>query len=104
MAKQIAFDSPQLIWEASKESVLSGKGNQNLSGAWKLILLGDGSPTRHLKLRTGHEGAVKLISMEVEINQNNRAPIEIQELKQPLLKRQVWLTCGNLTLAWAESW
>ena len=68
------------------------------------MLLGDGSPTRHLRLLTGHEVEVKLIAMELELKPDKTAPIEIKELKPPLLRRQVWLKCGTQTLAWAESW
>ena len=98
------LSSPEVIWEASKENVLSGKGNHKLSGPWQLMLLGDGSPTRHLKLLTGHEVAIKVISMAMENNNENGVPEEVNELEPPLIRRQVWLTCGNLTLAWAESW
>lgn len=101
---QSQLPSPKVIWRASKESVLSGKGNHKLSGAWQLMLLGDGSPTRHLKLLTGHEVAIKVISMGMENNNQNGVPDEVNELEPPLIRRQVWLTCGNLTLAWAESW
>ncbi len=68
------------------------------------MLLGDGSPTRHLRLLTGHEVEVKLIAMEHEPSPMEGAPIEITELIPPLLRRQVWLTCNSHTLAWAESW
>jgi len=68
------------------------------------MLLGDGSPTRHLRLLTGYEVQVKLIAMEYEPHPNLGAPIETKELKLPLLRRQVWLTCNSQTLAWAESW
>ena len=98
------LSSPEVIWQASKENVLSGKGNQNLSGPWQLMLLGDGSPTRHLKLLTAHEVAIKVISMAMESNNESEAPEEVNELEKPLLRRQVWLTCRELTLAWAESW
>ncbi len=103
-SNQSQLSSPEVIWKASKENVLSGKGNQKLSGPWQLMLLGDGSPTRHLKLLTGHEVAIKVISMTMEKNHQNEAPEEVNELDPPLLRRQVWLTCGDLTLAWAESW
>tara|TARA_Y100001978_G_C23473439_1_gene328066 strand:+ start:76 stop:660 length:585 start_codon:yes stop_codon:yes gene_type:complete len=102
-SNQSPLSSPQVIWEASKENVLSGKGNHKLSGPWQLMLLGDGSPTRHLKLLTGHEVAIKVISMAMENNKNG-VPEEVNELEPPLIRRQVWLTCGDLTLAWAESW
>ncbi len=68
------------------------------------MLLGDGSPTRHLQLLTGYEVEVKLIAMEVEGEPINDAPREVKELVNPLLRRQVWLTCNSQTLAWAESW
>ena len=68
------------------------------------MLLADGSPTRHLKLLTGHEVAIKVTSMAMESNNQNGIPVEVNELEPPLLRRQVWLTCGDLTLAWAESW
>ena len=100
---QSQLSSPEVIWEASKENVLSGKGTQKLSGPWQLMLLGDGSPTRHLMLLTGHEVAIKVISMAMENNKNG-FPEEVNELQPPLIRRQVWLTCGDLTLAWAESW
>ncbi len=103
-SNQSQFACPDVIWKAPKESVVSGKGNQKLSGPWQLMLLGDGSPTRHLRLLTGHEVAVKVISMAMETNNENGSPEEVNELEPPLLRRQVWLTCGELTLAWAESW
>tara|TARA_B100000579_G_scaffold147047_1_gene119330 strand:+ start:1418 stop:2002 length:585 start_codon:yes stop_codon:yes gene_type:complete len=102
-SNQSQLSSPKVIWRAPKENVLSGKGNQKLSGPWQLMLLGDGSPTRHLKLLTGHEVAIKVISMAMENNKNG-VPEEVNELEPPLIRRQVWITCGNLTLAWAESW
>ena len=44
------------------------------------MLLGDGSPTRHLRLLTGNDVEVKLIAMETEDNADEEAPIEIKEL------------------------
>ena len=32
------------------------------------------------------------------------APPEVAHLAEPLLRRQVWLACGDRTLGWAESW
>ena len=69
------------------------------------MLLGDGSPTRHLRLLTGHPVAVQLIAMAEEPGgqPSVRCPREVQELTPPLLRRQVWLNCDGQTLAWAES-
>ena len=102
--KKLSLNSPKPIWEAPTEEVLSGKGPQKLTGPWQLMLLGDGSPTRHLRLLTGHDVEVKLIAMEYETTPHQNAPIEVKELIPPLLRRQVWLTCNSQTLAWAESW
>ena len=98
------FLSPKPIWEALTSSVLSGRVPMRLPGPWQLMLLGDGSPTRHLNLLTGEEVKIELIGMEAEPNLKNNAPLEVLELNPPLIKRQVWLLCGTKTLAWAESW
>ena len=96
--------SPLQLWQAPTKAVLSGEGPRQLPGAWRLMLLGDGSPTRHLRLLTGEPVAVDLIAMEPETAVSSEAPAEVSELQAPLLRRQVWLTCGGQPLAWAESW
>ncbi len=68
------------------------------------MLLGDGSPTRHLHLLTGQKVQVQLIAMETDPNPYKDSPHEVKELTPPLLRRQVWLQCNTQTLAWAESW
>ena len=84
-----------------------------LSGPWRLLLLGDGSPTRHLESLSGLPVEIELIGMGQEPNTPPLlagdpdlapAPPEVSELALPLLRRQVWLRCGDQTLAWAESW
>ena len=81
-----------------------------LSGPWRLLLLGDGSPTRHLESLSGEPVEIELIAMAPETAEASDAsgsaapPLEVGELAEPLLRRQVWLRCGNQTLAWAESW
>ena len=75
-----------------------------LRGPWRLWLLGDGSPTRHLQLLTGHPVTIDLAAMAPDTGSDLHTPREVQELQAPLLRRQVWLTCGGETLAWAESW
>ena len=74
------FSSPQPVWEALTSSVLSGKVPIKLPGSWQLMLLGDGSPTRHLSLLTGHEVKIELIAMELEESPNQDAPKEVKEL------------------------
>ncbi|MGC6484024.1 MAG: chorismate lyase [Synechococcus sp.] len=96
------------MWEAPTAAVLRGEGPRPLPGPWRLMLLGDGSPTRHLRLLTGHPVAVRLVAMEAEPDDADQGlwqgPREVRELDPPLLRRQVWLDCGGQTLAWAESW
>jgi chorismate-pyruvate lyase len=84
--------------------VADGRAGANLTGAWKLLLLGDGSPTRHLRLLTGAPLSVELIAMEPEGSLSTGLPTEVEELAPPLLRRQVWLNCGGESLGWAESW
>jgi chorismate-pyruvate lyase len=96
--------SPRSLWQAPLGEVLEARAGRELSGAWKLLLLGDGSPTRHLQLLTGHPLEVELIAMGPEGGRDPAAPEQVAELEPPLLRRQVWLNCGGQTLGWAESW
>ena len=98
------LSSPAILWQAPFQTVASGAAGLVLSGAWRLLLLGDGSPTRHLELLSGLPLEVDLIAMAAEPAGQPGAPAEINELQGPLLRRQVWLRCGDATLAWAESW
>jgi len=68
------------------------------------MLLGDGSPTRHLQLLTNQETKIKLISMQLDPLSNEEGPSELNQLKGPLIRRQVWINNQNKNLAWAESW
>ena len=96
--------SPEVLWQAPFQTVASGSAGRVLSGAWRLMLLGDGSPTRHLELLSGLPVEIELIAMATDPEPGRSAPIEIHELEGPLLRRQVWLHCGDQILAWAESW
>ena len=98
------YPAPTPLWQASFAEVEAASAGQQLSGAWKLLLLGDGSPTRHLQLLTGSPVEVEVIAMTPLIRPDGAAPAEVAELQPPLLHRQVWLNCGGQTLGWAESW
>ena len=104
------WPSPIPLWQAAPEAVAAGlcgerEGDPSvLSGPWRLLLLGDGSPTRHLQSLTGVAVDVEVIAMEADADLGHEAPKEVSELDLPLLRRQVWLRCGSHTLAWAESW
>ena len=104
------WPSPLPLWQAAPEAVAAGLCDQRegdrsvLSGPWRLLLLGDGSPTRHLQSLTGVAVDVEVIAMQADADPGHEAPAEVNELDHPLLRRQVWLRCGSNTLAWAESW
>jgi len=68
------------------------------------MLLGDGSPTRHLQLLTNQETKIKLISMQLDPLSTQEGPTELNQLNGPLIRRQVWIKSNNKNLAWAESW
>ncbi len=68
------------------------------------MLLGDGSPTRHLQLLTNQETKIKLISMRTDPLHIEEGPKELNQLNGPLIRRQVWIKNNNKNLAWAESW
>ena len=51
--------SPTCLWEAPADTVVAGDDPGELPGPWRLMLLGDGSPTRHLRLLTGHPVTVQ---------------------------------------------
>ena len=98
------FNSPKILWEEKATAFLVANALPKISGAWKLMLLGDGSPTRHLQLLTNHETKIRLISMQIDPLFKKEGPKEIDQLKEPLIRRQVWIRNQNKNLAWAESW
>ena len=98
------FNSPKILWEERATAFLVANALPKISGAWKLMLLGDGSPTRHLQLLTNHETKIRLISMQIDPLFKKEGPREIDQLKEPLIRRQVWIRNQNKNLAWAESW
>ena len=98
------FNSPKILWEDKATAFLVANALPKISGAWKLMLLGDGSPTRHLQLLTNHETKIRLISMQIDPLFEKEGPREIDQLKEPLIRRQVWIRNQNKNLAWAESW
>lgn len=98
------FNSPKILWEEKATAFLVANALPKISGAWKLMLLGDGSPTRHLQLLTNYETKIRLISMQIDPLFKKEGPREIDQLKEPLIRRQVWIRNQNQNLAWAESW
>lgn len=82
-----------------------GLPHGQLSPTWQILLLGDGSPTRHLQLLTGEPTEVDVIDMSPIGMNTDGAPALIQAVPGPRLRRQVWLrTASGQRLAYATSW
>lgn len=94
-----------IIWEGGEDHVKQGLPHYQLSPAWQILLLGDGSPTRHLQLLTTEKTEVDLIDMSPIGSADDGAPLQIQSVPEPRLRRQVWLrTASGQRLAYAASW
>ncbi|MGD1911191.1 MAG: chorismate lyase [Rivularia sp. (in: cyanobacteria)] len=93
------------IWQGGQEIVKQGLPHTQLAPTWQIILLGDGSLTRHLQLVTGETIEVDVIDMCSIGSDNDGAPIAIEAIPEPRLRRQVWLcTASGQRLAYAASW
>lgn len=93
------------IWQGNEVIVQQGLPHKQLSPAWQLMLLGDGSPTRHLQLLTGEPTEVDVIDMSAIEMDKDHAPESIVAIPGPRLRRQVWLrTASGQRLAYATSW
>ncbi|MGK7941370.1 MAG: chorismate lyase [Crocosphaera sp.] len=94
-----------IIWEGDEKVVKYGLPHEKLSPAWQILLLGDGSPTRHLQLLTREKTEVDLIDMSPIGNEDDGAPSQVEIVPEPRLRRQVWLrTASGQRLAYATSW
>ncbi|MGK7931270.1 MAG: chorismate lyase [Microcystaceae cyanobacterium] len=93
------------IWQGGEETVRTGLPHSQLSPPWQILLLGDGSPTRHLQLLTSERTEVDVIEMSSIGNNEDGAPSDIKAIECPRLRRQVWLrTASGQRLAYAASW
>jgi chorismate lyase len=102
---QTTWYALNLIWEGREETVQQGLPHTQLTPAWQMLLLGDGSPTRHLQLLTGERTEVDLIDMSPIDMDIDGAPDSIQVVPGPRLRRQVWLrTASGQRVAYATSW
>jgi chorismate--pyruvate lyase len=92
-------------WQGAEEAIRQGLPHTQLSPPWQILLLGDGSPTRHLQLLTGEPTEVDVIDMSPVGMDTDAAPDLIQAVPGPRLRRQVWLrTASGQRLAYATSW
>jgi chorismate lyase len=93
------------LWEGDRSIVQNGLPHSQLSPAWQMLLLGDGSPTHLLQLLTGEPTEVDLIDMCAIGMDADEAPDLIHKVPGPRLRRQVWLrTATGQRLAYATSW
>jgi chorismate lyase len=70
-----------------------------------MLLLGDGSPTRHLQLLTREPTEVDVVDMSPVGDDQDGAPEILAVVPGPRLRRQVWLrTASGQRLAYAVSW
>lgn len=93
------------LWQGGEDSIKSGLPHTQLAPAWQMLLLGDGSPTRHLKLLTGEPIEVDVIDMSLINMDFDGAPPQIEMIQGPRIRRQVWLrTASGQRLAYAASW
>ncbi len=93
------------IWQGDEAIVQQGLPHSQLAPAWQILLLGDGSPTRHLQLLTREATEVDVIDMSLIGMEDDGAPSLIQAVPVPRLRRQVWLrTASGQRLGYAVSW
>ncbi|ERN41443.1 4-hydroxybenzoate synthetase (chorismate lyase) [Rubidibacter lacunae KORDI 51-2] len=93
------------LWQAGEDVVQVGLPHKQLAPAWQILLLGDGSPTRHLRLLTREPIEVDVIDMSPIPDGDDGAPTQIRAVPHPHLRRQVWLrTASGQRLAYATSW
>lgn len=93
------------LWQGGEDVVQRGLPHHRLAPTWQMLMLGDGSPTRHLQLLTGEPTEVDVIDMSLIGHDLDGAPDLIRVVPGPRLRRQVWLrTASGQRLAYATSW
>lgn len=93
------------VWQGTTDVIPVGLPHALLAPAWQILILGDGSPTRHLQLLTGEPTEVDVIDMSLVGLDTDHAPPAIAAIPGPRLRRQVWLrTASGQRLAYATSW
>jgi chorismate lyase len=94
-----------MTWVGDQVTLLHGVPRHLLTPPWQVLVLGDGSTTRHLQLLTGETIAVDVVDMSMIGMHTDHAPDLIQAVPGPRLRRQVWLkTASGQRVAYAASW
>lgn len=100
-----AWHSLDPIWQGDARDIQHGLPHNQLAPTWQMLMLGDGSPTRHLTLLTRDRIEVDVLDMSRIGFDRDGAPEQIREVPSPRLRRQVWLrTASGQRLAYATSW
>jgi chorismate lyase len=94
-----------MSWVGDQVGLLHGVPRHLLTPPWQVLVLGDGSTTRHLQLLTGESIAVDVFDMSLIGLYDDHASDLIQAVPGPRLRRQVWLkTASGQRVAYATSW
>eukprot|EP00897_Mesotaenium_endlicherianum_P008596 jgi/Mesen1/7765/ME000408S06875 len=98
--------SVQPLWQMAEEEAVSSDEVANLlSPSWRVLLLSDGSVTRHLQLLTGSQVSVECLQMEDIGDSLEGLPPGAALIAGPRLQRQVYLKdAQGQVLAYAASW
>ena len=103
--KRTSWQCLENIWQGDEKLIETGLPHNQLAPPWQILLLGDGSPTKHLRLLTGEKTEVDVIDMSSVGNNVNDAPFPLDMVPAPWIRRQVWLTnASGQRLAYAASW
>jgi chorismate lyase len=95
----------EMSWLGDPVELSRGVPRHLLAPPWQVLVLGDGSTTRHLQLLTGESISVDVFDMSLIGMDCDHAPDLIQAVPGPRLRRQVWLqTSSGQRLAYATSW
>jgi chorismate lyase len=68
------WHSLDLLWQGDETAVQQGLPHSQLAPAWQILILGDGSPTRHLQLLTSEKTCVDVIDMSLIGTVDDGAP------------------------------
>ena len=105
LAEALDWQRMTPLWKSGQDNLELGVPRDLLSPTWQVLLLGDGSTTRHLQLLTGEQISVDVIDMSAIGMDVDHSHALIEAVPGPRLRRQVWLqdSLGH-RLAYAVSW